>query len=235
METYWQNNSCNPFADRSSPCEIGNLVSYAVNVSTTSEVADTIKFASDHNVRLVVRNTGHDFVGRSTGAGGLAVWIHHLKDLEIIESVEVQGDEGAGELSYQGPALKMGSGVQGFEAESFASNAGFIVVGGYCPSVGIAGGYTQGGGHSPLGSQFGMAADQTLEFEVFTANGSVVTASPSENSDLYWALSGGGPGTYGVVTSVTVRAYPDLPVGGAFVTISNDLSSSNVSTILYNY
>jgi hypothetical protein len=60
-----------------------------------------------------------------------------------------------------------------------------------------------------------MAADQTLEWEVVTADGSLVTASPTENSDLYWALSGGGGGTYGVVVALTVKAYPDSVVAGA--------------------
>lgn len=59
-----------------------------------------------------------------------------------------------------------------------------------------------------------MGADQALEWEVITANGSLVTATPTENSDLYWALSGGGGGTYGVVLSLTARAYPDGVVGG---------------------
>ncbi|KAH8204477.1 hypothetical protein TruAng_001393 [Truncatella angustata] len=199
----------------------------------TEDIAATVKFAGLHNVRLVIRNTGHDFIGRSSGAGGLAVWTHHLKSLEVIENFEMQSE--AGEEGYSGTALKMGSGVQGFEAEAFAGKYGLVVVGGWCPSVGIAGGYTQGGGHSPLGSEFGMAADQTLEFEVVTADGSVVIASPQENNDLYWALSGGGPGTYGIVTSVIVRAYPDLPVGGAFVYVSNDLSQPNASTILDNH
>ena len=76
---------------------------------------------------------------------------------------------------------------------------GLVVVTGECPTVGLAGGYTQGGGHSALSTQFGLGADQTLEFEVVTAAGKVVTASRSENSDLFWALSGGGAGNYGVV------------------------------------
>jgi FAD/FMN-containing dehydrogenase len=59
-----------------------------------------------------------------------------------------------------------------------------------------------------------MAADQALEWEVVTANGTLVTATPTKNSDLYWALSGGGGGTYGVVLSLTVRAYVDTIVGG---------------------
>jgi hypothetical protein len=65
-----------------------------------------------------------------------------------------------------------------------------------------------------LSGKHGMGADQALEWEVVTANGTFVTATPNENSDLYWALSGGGGGTYGVVLSLTARAYPDGIVGG---------------------
>jgi hypothetical protein len=60
-----------------------------------------------------------------------------------------------------------------------------------------------------------MAADQALEWEVVTSNGELVKATPTKNTDLYWALSGGGGGTYGVVTALTVKAYPDGVVGGA--------------------
>lgn len=79
----------------------------------------------------------------------------------------------------------------------------------------MAGGFTQGGGHGILATQYGLAADQTLAFKVVTAEGKLLTASATENSDLYWALSGGGGGTYGIVTSLTVRAFPSKKVGGA--------------------
>ncbi len=59
-----------------------------------------------------------------------------------------------------------------------------------------------------------MAADQTLEWEVVSADGTLLRASPTENPDLYWALSGGGGGTYGVVYSLTSRVYEDRPVSG---------------------
>jgi hypothetical protein len=73
----------------------------------------------------------------------------------------------------------------------------------------------EGGGHSALSTQFGLAADQTLEFEVVTAAGELVTASRTNNTDLYWALSGGGGGNYGVVVSMTVKTHSDAPVAGA--------------------
>lgn len=123
------------------------------------------------------------------------------------------------DISYQGPAFKVGSGVMGVQVLEAAAARGLVVVTGECPTVGLAGGYTQGGGHSALSTAFGLAADQTLSFEVITAAGELVTASRSENEDLYWALSGGGAGNYGIVVSATVKAYPDTTVSGASLRI----------------
>ena len=88
-------------------------------------------------------------------------------------------------------------------------------------TVGIFGGYIQGGGHSPLSSLYGMAADHVLGFEVVTPFGEFVTADSSNNQDLFWALRGGGGGTFGVVTSVTIKVYPDMPVTAASWTLSS--------------
>lgn len=103
-----------------------------------------------------------------------------------------------------------------------AYNKSLVVLTGECPTVGIAGGYTQGGGHSALATNFGLSADNTLQFEVVTADGQFLTASASENSDLYWALSGGGAGNYAVVLSMTVKAYPDAYIGGAKLSFTTD-------------
>ena len=80
---------------------------------------------------------------------------------------------------------------------------------GECGTVGLAGGYSQGGGHGVLNGAFGMAADNVLEWELVTGEGQHVVATPEKNADLYWALSGGGGGTYGVVLSVKVRLYSE--------------------------
>jgi hypothetical protein len=124
--------------------------------------------------------------------------------------------------------MKLGAGVLGYKASEVAHDAGLVVVGGECPTVGLAGGFTQGGGHSALSTEFGLAADQTLEFEVVIANGSVVTASRTENLDLYWALSGGGPGTYGIVTSMTIRAFPEATIGGATLAIAAAYTTQDI-------
>lgn len=208
MAPWFANQSCDPFTDRSKPCTLGNYASYAVNATTPEHVRAAVLFAQLRNIRFVVRNTGHDYLGRSTGAGSIAVWTHYMKSTEVVNYRDAY---------YTGKALKMGAGVQGFEAMAAAKASGLVVVGGECPTVGVAGGYTQGGGHSALTTSFGLAADQTLSFEVVTADGRIVTATRSQNSDLFWALSGGGGGTYGVVTSLTAKAFPDKKVGGAQV------------------
>lgn len=175
-------------------------------------VQRTIYFAARHNIRLVIRNTGHDLLGKSTGAGGLAIWMHHMKDISIADYVSSQ---------YSGKAVKMGAGVQSFEASDATYKAGLVIVGGNCPTVGLAGGYSQGGGHGQLVSHVGLAADQVLEWEVVLANGKLVTASPTHYSDLYWALSGGGGGTNGVVVSMTSKAYPELPTASGNLSFSD--------------
>jgi hypothetical protein len=130
---------------------------------------------------------------------------------------------------YTGPAVKMGSGVQGFEAVNFAGTYGLVVASGYCPTVGPAGGYIQGGGHGPLASQFGLAADNALEYEVTDGLGNGLVANRHRNIDLFWALSGGGGGTYGVVTSVTVKAHRTMPV----IAVSLLFSADGISVQLF--
>ncbi|KAH6641401.1 hypothetical protein F5144DRAFT_545454 [Chaetomium tenue] len=206
MAPFFANQSCDPFTSQSKPCTLGNYVVYAVEAESAADIVATVKFAKKNNIRFVIRNTGHDYLGRSTGAGALSVWTHKLKGIEFKE----WDDE-----KYSGSAVKLGAGVQGFEAMSAALAKNQVVLGGECPTVGIAGGYTQGGGHSALSTSFGLSADNTLEFEVVTAAGEIVTASQTQNTDLYWALSGGGGGNYGVVVSMTVKTFPDAQVGGA--------------------
>lgn len=70
----------------------------------------------------------------------------------------------------------------------------------------------QGGGHGPATHDYGLGADQVLEASVVLANGSIVTASPCEHPNLFFAIRGGGGGTYGVVVSTTIKAWPDPKV-----------------------
>ncbi|CAG9982543.1 unnamed protein product [Clonostachys byssicola] len=222
---YYQNQTCNPFTTRSSRCEMGNHVSYAIRAGSAKDIASGIKFARDRNVRLVIRNTGHDFLGKSIGRGGLAIWTRDLNKAEFIPSYR--------SALYEGPAMKLGAGIRAFEAVEAAHSNKVRLITGYCSTVGIVGGFLQGGGSGPLSSVYGLAADQVLEYEVVTASGEVVTASPFEHKELYWALSGGGGGTFGIVVSATVRVFEDGRMGGAKLRFSrNNVESDTVYDLL---
>ena len=212
MAPWFANFSCSPFFPADSPCTIGPLPRYAVRASNVEDIRKTVRFTTRHNIRLVIRNTGHDYLGKSTGAGAVSIWTHHLKDIDFLHYTSPR---------YTGPAMRLGAGVQGMEAMAAAHGHGMVLVTGNCPSVGITGGYTQGGGHGQLVSRFGLAADQVLEWEVLTAAGKVVVASPSRNSDLYWALCGGGGGTYAIVLSMTVKVHPELRTSAATLSFTS--------------
>ncbi|RYC59797.1 hypothetical protein CHU98_g6422 [Xylaria longipes] len=208
MAPEWQNYSCDPFTSKSAPCSLGNYVDYTINVSSPADIAAGLKFSQQNNIRLVIKNTGHDYIGKSTGQGALGLWTHNLKSIDFPYYTSP---------GYTGQAVKIGAGSQAFEIYEAVAAKGLRIVGGECATVGISGGFLQGGGHSTLSSTYGMGADQVLEWEAVTANGTHLIASPTKNQDLYWALSGGGGGTYAVVVSVTVKAYKDGKVGGAFI------------------
>ncbi len=82
-----------------------------------------------------------------------------------------------------------------------------------------------------LGSLYGMGADQVVALHVVTADGQFLTASASENSDLFWAIRGGGGSTFGVVTSMVVKVYPDVPT--AVATFEWSIQDSGVSADVF--
>jgi hypothetical protein len=220
MNLYATNNSCSPLQGplstdpvlQNAQCTLGNLAQYAIKVTDAKSAIAGVKFAKQKNIRLTVKNTGHDYLGRSMGRGSLALWTHNLKETSFFQYKSKH---------YTGPAGRIGAGVQVAELYKAAADAGFRAVGGSCPSVGAGGGWTQGGGHGPLSAAYGLGADQTLEFDVVTPAGELVTASPAKNADLYYALSGGGAGNYGVVVAMTVKVHKDGPVAGSRLTFTH--------------
>ncbi|MCO5611704.1 hypothetical protein L7F22_065962 [Adiantum nelumboides] len=206
-------------------CYQGAVPAYAVRVSETSDVQAAIRFATQHNLRLTIKSTGHDVMGRSTAPASLNLWLHHLKHFSFRDDFRPQGCSSAdGEMVA---AVTAEAGVQWSELYEAADSLSRVVVGGMSGSVSTAGGYMQGGGHSPLSPLLGLAADNILEMEVVTADGNLVTANACQNRDLFWALRGGGGGTYGVVMSATHRAHPALerPWGAQFSAKAHSISS----------
>jgi hypothetical protein len=210
MSPKFLNDSCTPFTGTGA-CTLGNIPNYAINVSSAEDVVAGIRFAKDSNIRLVVKNTGHDYQGRSCGRGSLSLWMHNLEDISFLNYISA---------GYAGPAVRLGAGVQAYKVNPAVASQGLRVTGGLCPTVGLAGGYVTGGGHGPLMGSYGLAADNSLEFEVVTPDKGYLVASPSKNIELFWALNGGGGSAYAVVLSQTTRAHADGPVVGATLTFN---------------
>ncbi|KAK0620740.1 FAD binding domain-containing protein [Immersiella caudata] len=191
-------------APSSLQCNQGAFPVYVVNATTVKQIQIAVNFARNRNLRLVIKNTGHDFNGRSTGYGALQVWTHHLKDFEYIPEATV------GE--YTGRVAKVSAGIEMWEVFNHMGtyNMTMPLPGG--ETVGVFGGWTAGGGHHFLSSLYGNGADQVLEFKVVTADGRYRTVTPFQNGDLYFAMLGGGGSTYGILTSALVKAYPKTEV-----------------------
>ncbi|EAT87900.2 hypothetical protein SNOG_04140 [Parastagonospora nodorum SN15] len=187
MWPLFQGRTCMPTNNPNGTCTLGGYASYSINVGNVAQIQLGVNFARNANLRLAIKNTGHDYIGKSSGAGALNIWMHNLKDIQFVE--KFSSDE------YMGPAFKTGAGVQGFEILEAVKGQRC-----YHPYWNLR------------ASIYGMAADQVLAFEVVTADGRFVTASNSINQDLFWALRGGGGSTFGIVTSAIVKAHPRIHV-----------------------
>ncbi|KAI0111117.1 FAD binding domain-containing protein [Nemania sp. FL0031] len=215
---YWQNETCSPFSATETPCELGNRAVFSINATGPADIQAGLEFATRRNIRVVVKNTGIDYLGQSTGQGALAIWTYNLKSTEVIADYK--------SFYHSGPAIKLGAGVIAGEAYEAAKRSGYRIVAPECGLTGVVGGYVQAGGQSQLVTAYGLAADQVLEWELVTPSGEYLVATPEKNIDLYWALAGGGGGTYGVVLSATFRVYPEGPVaGGEMVVKGKNITS----------
>ncbi|PYH79573.1 FAD-binding domain-containing protein [Aspergillus uvarum CBS 121591] len=200
------NGSCFVDTPRAIPCDQGRIPVYGVLAHSAEDIQKAVRFARHNNLHLAIRNTGHDGIGRSSGLGSFQINVSLLKKMEFLSDFKPQG----GEMS-RGSAVIIGAGVLGLEALAAGKKEGVNMVTGTCSSVAATGGFVQGGGLGFLGPAYGIASDNALEFEVVTAEGDLVIANEYQNEDLFWALRGGGGGTFGVVVRTTIRTYPDVP------------------------
>jgi hypothetical protein len=208
-------------------CSIGTNPRYAVNVTSVSYIATAIAFAEKYNLRIVIKDTGHDILGRSDGYGSLEIWIRHLRTGVTFEK---SFSSTCAKSNWTGSSATIGGGYTWGDIYPLAKANNVIVVGGGTPSVGALGGWMQGGGHGPASRAFGLGADQVLEAQVVLPCGSVVTANACQYSDLYFAIRGGGGGTYGVVTSTTIKTHPMVNASVQHVAIAP--LTTNTSTLL---
>ncbi|KAF4234652.1 hypothetical protein CNMCM8980_008618 [Aspergillus fumigatiaffinis] len=190
-------------------CKQGRISLYSAVVQNAGHIQEAVRFARRHNIRLAVKNSGHDFLGRSAAPNSLQILTNRMKGLQTVNDFVPKG---ASKHKGEGPAVTLDAGISLQEMYAALGKQNRTVVGGTAHTVGPTGGYIQGGGHSFLSPWKGMASDNALEFSVVTASGDLVTANAYQNSDLFWALRGGGGGTFGIVTQVTVRTFEEIPV-----------------------
>ena len=144
----------------------------------------------------------------------LLLWLHHMKTMDLIKAYTSCRGE------HVSNAIRLSAGVQWGDVCTWLSSYNLTAIGAFSRTVGAIGGYLQGGGHSPLSRWKGMVADQVLEFDVLTADGHLQKVNACENKDLFWALRGGGGGSFAVVVSTMLRTFPLPPVISAFYAIS---------------
>lgn len=186
--------------------------SYAIAARTTSDLVAGVDFARENGVRLVVKGTGHDYYGRSCGPReSLLLWTHHMRGITVHDRFV---PEGAPAGTPPVKAVTTTAGNRWLEAYQAASAAGLYIQGGGCTSVGACGGFALGGGFGSFSKRYGSGAAGVLQLEVVIADGSVITVNEHQHADLFWAMRGGGGGTFGVVTHMTLLAHPEPTISG---------------------
>jgi FAD/FMN-containing dehydrogenase len=113
---------------------------------------------------------------------------------------------------YDGMAIQIAAGTESWELANRMTEYNITIIAPSSNTVGAAGGWLNGGGHCFITSLYGLGSDQVLSINVVTADGRLITADPFTNTDLFFALRGGAGSTFGIVTSVVMKAYPFINV-----------------------
>lgn len=178
---------------------------WVVAAETAGDVVAAVNFARERNLRLVVKGGGHSYQGASSAPDSLLIWMRAMNGVALHDGFVPAGCDVAAV-----PAVSIGGGaVWGEVYDAVTTKAGRYVQGGGCMTVGVAG-LVQSGGFGSFSKGYGLAASHLLEAEIVTADGTLHTVNACQNPDLFWALKGGGAGSFGVVTRLTLATH-ELP------------------------
>ncbi|WP_027634426.1 FAD-binding oxidoreductase [Clostridium hydrogeniformans] len=158
------------------------------------DVISALRFCIIKKLKFRIRSGGHNYEGYSIGNNLIVIDVSRMNKIMINESKST---------------VRIQSGVENSELYEYLGTRGYPFPGGTCPTVGVAG-YTLGGGWGLSCRLFGLGLDNVLEFQMVNYKGKIITANRDCNSDLFWALRGGGGGNFGIVTSLTFRLPPKL-------------------------
>ncbi|KAK1960822.1 FAD-binding domain-containing protein [Colletotrichum sublineola] len=188
-------------------CNQGTVSERYITIADAGDVQAALDFARRTGTTLSVKASGHDYAGRSSRKGSLALWTRKLDSLEYLPSFTPLGSSAS-----PVKAVKIGAGVNLGEVYEFAARHNATFIGGSSSTVTVAGGYTLFGGHGVLTPIYGMGADRVLEFRIVTPDGELRTANEATNPDLFWALRGAGGAAFGVVLDATFKVEPIMPL-----------------------
>ncbi|HEY3127790.1 MAG TPA: FAD-binding oxidoreductase [Candidatus Limnocylindria bacterium] len=166
--------------------------------ATAEDVRECVRFARAYGIPLALRSGGHSYAGWSTGPG-LVV------DVGRMSAIDVQSDR-----------VTVGAGARLIDLYDAVAARGQGVPAGSCASVGVTG-LTLGGGMGVLSRAWGLTCDDLVAAQVVTADGQVRDCDEARDADLFWALRGGGGGSFGVVTSLTLRTHPATALAIGFL------------------
>jgi FAD/FMN-containing dehydrogenase len=165
-----------------------------VRCAGAEDVVRAVSFARDHDLLVAVRGAGHNIAGSAVCDDGIMI------DLSGMKSVQVDPESKTARVE---PGVTLGELDQATQAHALALPVGIN------STTGVAG-LTLGGGFGWLSRKHGLTADNLISADVVTAAGELVTASETQNADLFWGLRGGG-GNFGVVTSFEFKLHPVGP------------------------
>jgi FAD/FMN-containing dehydrogenase len=159
--------------------------------SDTADVIAAVNFGRASGLPIAIRGGGHNGPGLGSVDDGLVIDLSDMKGVRVDPIART---------------ARVGAGCTTGDVDHATHVFGQAVPFGIISTTGVAG-LTLSGGHGYLSRQYGLAVDNLLEADVVLADGSFVTASETQNADLFWALRGGG-GNFGVVTSFLFRTNP---------------------------
>ncbi|HEV7871707.1 MAG: FAD-binding protein [Modestobacter sp.] len=159
--------------------------------ATPGDVAEALRTARDGGWEVAVRAGGHSVAGFSVNDGGLVIDVRPMKDVRV---------------DAAHATVTVGAGVTWGEFDRATQAHGLATTGGRASTTGVAG-LTLGGGSGWLERSYGLTCDSLRSVDLVTADGERVTASATEEPELFWALHGGG-GNFGVATSFTFDLHP---------------------------